>query len=160
MAEERKVVASFLREIGHRIGASLSLDDDGNCALLYGDDQEITVVVPDGSASVILIAPVATCPSSSRQAFYERVLKLNLLGIENGGCLLGLDGDNDRIVLALCQPVGTLDGRGFENLLANFIDVAQQTRASLAEPIHPPSPSERRAATERSDIWPNLGLRA
>jgi hypothetical protein len=158
--EERSTVAAFLRELGHRIGTSLALDEDGSCAMTYGGDQEITVIVPEGSGSVVFHGPVATCPAASREAFFERALKLNLLGIENGGCLLGLEGDGRRIVLALCQPVGTLDARGFENLLANFIDIAQRTRASLAEPLDEPAPSERRAAAEYSEIWQNLSLRA
>ena len=36
-------------------------------------------------------APVAELPGSDREAFYVRVLKLNLMGFETGGCVLGLD---------------------------------------------------------------------
>jgi hypothetical protein len=158
--DERIAVDGFLRELGHRIGATLSLDLDGQCAMTYGDDQELAVSVPPGSGSVILWAPVADCPAAAREAFLERVLKLSLLGIENGGCLLGLEGDGRRIVMAVCQPVGTLDARGFENLLANFIALAGEARASLAQPPDPPSPGEARATAEAAAVWQTLNLRA
>jgi hypothetical protein len=158
---EQETVQRFLGELGSRLGIRLTLDEDGACAMTYGGGEQVTVVAADGTGCVILHAPVAPLPASEREAFYERVLKLNLMGAETGGCVIGLDEVDAAIVLAHVQSLRELDARGFENLLANFVERADRTRSLLADPGAAAIGRERRmAADEPTFMLQNLGMRA
>lgn len=159
--QEQETVQRFLGELGSRLGIRLTLDEDGACAMTYGGGERVTAVAADGTGCVILHAPVAPLPASGREAFYERVLKLNLMGAETGGCVLGLDEGGAAIVLAHVQSLHELDARGFENLLANFVERADRTRSLLAGPAAAAVGRERGvAADEPASVLPNLGIRA
>lgn len=155
--DERTTVERLLGEVGHRVGARLTLDADGACAMTYRGGGQVVVEAADGTGCVVLHAPVAPASGTGREALYARALKLNLLGVETGGCTLGLDEANAEIVLMLTRSLEGMDALGFEALLANFIDRTARLKALLVEVEADDAPAGR---GDRDAFLRGLGVRA
>ncbi len=93
-----------LAVLGRALGFPLALGPERACALRLDDGLECSLEVPDGSSLLHLHCPLLPVPPVDRLAFLERVLALNLYGLETGGAALALDPDTDRIVLCWSQP--------------------------------------------------------
>jgi hypothetical protein len=120
-----------LAVLGRALGFSLELGPEGACALRMDDGLECSLEVPDGSRLLHLYCPLLRVPPGERLAFLERVLTLNLYGVETGGAALALDPDTDRIVLCWSQPPEGMLPEDLAALIAGFIERATALRAQL-----------------------------
>ena len=147
-------VGNLVAELGDRLGTPLSLDENGICELQYGDDErDVIIEVPDGEDEFLIYAPVSDAPDHNEEPFYKRILGMNFLGQETGGCCLGIDENDDQIVLAFRQQVSDLAASDFENLVRSFIDTLEVVRSKLQEvETDPDLPPE----SDSTDMNPGL----
>jgi hypothetical protein len=125
----REQVSGFLAELGARLGVTLGLDDNGVCALEYGEGREAVVEVNDDDLTIYL--PLTPVPDTGREALFERALGMNLLGIATRGCALGYDQREGMLVLSHTLPVSALDAQGFQNVLGGILEVAGDLSSEL-----------------------------
>lgn len=112
----------------------LRLDAAGVCAFEYEDGLGIAIEVPDGSSQVYLIGTLMPGPAHqapATEAFYRKLLALNLFSPEIRGARVALDPQSGDVLLCYQHPVEALDGTGFYNLLTHFTQAAQALRAGL-----------------------------
>jgi hypothetical protein len=120
-----------LAVLGRALGFPLALGPERACALRLDDGLECSLEVPDGSSLLHLHCPLLPVPPVDRLAFLERVLALNLYGLETGGAALALDPGTDRIVLCWSQPPEGMLPEDLAALIAGFIERASGLRAQL-----------------------------
>ena len=162
----REQIDGYLREIGSRLGVSLSLDVNDTCSLLCADDLQVNVSSPSESDQVILHAPLMPVDPQQRSELFQRALTMNLYGGETEGCWLAFDPSLNAIVLCYVHAAASLDAGGFGNLLGNFIASAQRVLASLESPSGQTTPTnaEQSNAEQSPEIsagmMQNLHLRA
>ena len=120
-----------LAVLGRALGFPLALGPERACALRLDDGLECSLEVPDGSSLLHLHCPLLPVPPVDRLAFLERVLALNLYGLETGGAALALDPDTDRIVLCWSQPPEGMLPEDLAALIARVIERASGLRAQL-----------------------------
>lgn len=137
----RDQIAGYLRDIGERLGMTLTLDANDTCSLTCEDDLQCNVTVPDSSELLVLHCPLLPATGQNRAELFERALAMNLYGGETEGCALAYDAAINGLVLCLVQPAAGLDAGGFGNLLGNFIQTAGRVAAAL----------EGRTAREEAD---------
>ena len=126
-------VDGLLRGVGSQLGVTLSLDEDGRCALDCGPGLTVVVAVPEGAELLLFYAPLLPAPVAGREALFERCLALNLHGAGTDGCTLGHDDVSGEIVLSLVLPLSLVQPDLFGTLLGNFIRTARRLRTELAQ---------------------------
>src|SRR6187431_1204404 len=97
--ETRKLVGGWVQSLGEMVKTPLKLQDDGVCAIAYGDGRVCAIEVPEDDGPIVVHAPVVAMSGSAREAIYAKALALNLYGAGTGGLTLALDEVSDKLVL-------------------------------------------------------------
>lgn len=126
-------VQSLLAEVATRLETELPLEEDGSCVVEYAEGRTLVIEFDVDSEAVLVYAPAFAVPADNREAFFERVLELNLLGQSTGGCTLGLDPDAELIVLSAAESLQGLDADGCVNLLGGFVETLSNLQAMLEQ---------------------------
>jgi len=124
-----ETVNAWLKELASAAEIdSLELNEQGVCAVRFGDRAEIVFEVPDPAASLHLYCPVCEIPSDSaaETALYRRVLEWNMLGLETRGAAFAVDRESNRILLCYSMPLEGAEVTTFQNTLGNFAEVCER----------------------------------
>jgi hypothetical protein len=121
-----------LDALGQQTGARFSLEAQGWTTLLYDKTTEITFGADEALSLVFMLAPVCSLSDDSRARLMKEGLEMALLGLGTGGCVLGYDRAQDRLVLSVSHPASDVDGPGFVNRFSRFLEVVLRLKTSLA----------------------------
>jgi hypothetical protein len=105
--------------------------DDGVYTLAAEDGLNVSLQLPELGDVIYLYAPMTQLPEENLEAFYARLLRMNLLCSETQGGTLALDERGNRIVLCYCANAAALDAVGFANMVGNFVEAAAAVRRTL-----------------------------
>jgi hypothetical protein len=131
-----RVLDDYLRKAGNKIGNKLFLDKNGLCVLKKQDDnQEYAVELPKNSEIVYFYAPICKVPCENSEEFFEKILELNLCGMEYNQATFGLDAKTQNIVLSYTRSMNALDEVAFANIFYNFIRTVDRARKDLLQLI-------------------------
>ena len=72
-----------------------------------------------------LATPICLIPNNDREKFYEQLLISNNTYNENGGLNLGIEEEQNRVVLSYTFIADTFSYFRFKNTLKNFVDHAE-----------------------------------
>jgi hypothetical protein len=134
MASYDSTLNSYLKIAGNKIGNKLFLDKNGLCVMKKGDtNQEYAIELPNDSEAVYFYAPICKVPYECSEEFFEKVLELNLCGIEYSQATFGLDAKTQNIVLSYARSMDTLDEVSFSNVLCNFIKTVDRAKRDLTK---------------------------
>lgn len=129
----RETTDRWLRELGEFIKTPLGLQDDGVCAIGYGEGRVCAIEVPDDDGPIVVHAPLLSLAGLPREAILARALALNLYGTGTAGCTIALDETRDSLVLCVSRGVSSLDAISFSSLVGTVITTAIRLAAELAE---------------------------
>ena len=136
MDDARDQVDGWLRDLGGDGEAALRLDDDGLCALSFGDNIAIAVEVPEGGEVVSIYAvlgPVPDDPETALDLLFG-ALESNLFQAATGGGALALEPENGLIVLCYLEEIARADADRLADLVAHCHETAVELRGALFPP--------------------------
>jgi hypothetical protein len=121
------VVNNLLQELGSKIGMEqLSLNNKGICEFKYQDSFDFIIEVPENSSTIFFYSPLIQVSEYGSEKLFLKVLKLNFLCLETNGATFAYDGDKGYINLCYRHSIEHLDSLTFENIVGNFLDVAEK----------------------------------
>ena len=105
---------------------------DGACSFTYRDTIDLTVEVTADESSVVLYSTVGQVPPVAEAKFFERLLRMNYLGVATQGATLSVD-EIGNVVLWISLPIETLDIAKFEQVMGTFLDLTEEiTEAAVS----------------------------
>lgn len=123
-SENRKIIDSFLAEIGSAVGKNIRLNENGISAFTY-DHLTFVIEVPENVSSFFIYTTVmALTQCNNAESAMKKILQLNYLQQETRGGCIALDPMNDDIIFSYSDRVNEINGTEFRNILENFIDTA------------------------------------
>ena len=123
-SENRKIIDSFLAEIGSAVGKNIRLNENGISAFTY-DHLTFVIEVPENVSSFFLYTTLmALMQCNNAEGAMKKILQLNYLQQETRGGCIALDPMNDDIIFSYSDRVNEINGTEFRNILENFIDTA------------------------------------
>jgi hypothetical protein len=132
-SDDRKLVDSFLAEIGAAVGKNIRLNENGISAFTY-DHLTFVVEVPDNVSSFFIYTTLLSLGRCNNPpAVMKKLLKLNYLQQETRGGSIGLDPTNDDVIFSYSDRINEINGTEFRNILENFIDTSLQLGKQLDE---------------------------
>jgi hypothetical protein len=142
MTETQTLISSWLGTVGSAVGVPLALDENGHCNIVFGNQLECMVEVPEDSTAVFIYAPLKRPPdeTAARIACLEQALELNLFSLATGGATVSYDRRTDQIVLSFSREAAQLNEEFFKALLGDILDLAIDLHARLSEPTIPSEP--------------------
>ena len=122
--ENRKIIDSYLAEIGASVGKNIRLNDQGISAFTY-EDLTIVIEVPETIPSFFVYTKLTSLGQSKNEnALMKKLLQLNYLQQETRGGCISLDPMNDEVMFSYSDRVAEVQATDFRNILENFIDTA------------------------------------
>src|SRR5690349_6565149 len=125
MTPQEETVNAWLKELAAAAEIdSLELNEQGVCAVRFGDRAEIVFELPVPAAALHLYCPVCDVSEDpvAETALYRRVLEWNMLGLETRGASFAVDRDSNRVLLCYSMPLEGADVTTFQNTVGNFAE--------------------------------------
>jgi hypothetical protein len=153
MTELQQTVSNWLRAAGAAANVDLSLDEDGHCNVVYAENLQCMVEVPEYGELFFFYTPLIQLPEDpmARCALLERALEFNLFSLATGGSTVSFDGRSDQVLLTFAQNIAAVDEEFFKAALGDFLDLAIDLRAKLREE---PAATESAAAPQEIGAVP------
>lgn len=146
--ENRKVIDSFLAEIGASVGKNIRLNDQGISAFTY-EDLTIVIEVPETIPSFFVYTKLTSlAQSKDEHALMKKLLQLNYLQQETRGGCISLDPMNDEVMFSYSDRVGEVAATDFRNILENFIDTALTLVKAVDSVENAATPGAQKAAAQ------------
>ena len=140
MSQQTDTVNIWLKELASLAAIDdLSLNNQGVCALRFGDRVEIVFEIPEQSEVLHLYCPVCEVPTEEQASFFQRLLEWNMFGLETRGASFAIDRESNRVMLCYSIPIAGTDILEFQNTVGNFAEVCERFCNELsAEPANFP----------------------
>ncbi len=140
---ELSVLKPGLQKLAELIGlSSLEFDDSGMCMLQWKDDLILSLIAPRGSGAVYFSAGLGPVPPGDREAFFERLLRMNFLLLDTNGAALSLDDESREVHLTYVLDLSHFSPETFPDLVANLLRTADRLKSAMHASRSPP-PSTR-----------------
>lgn len=141
---------SLLSDFGNTIGIpDLQADSSGICMLAFDDIEVVIQHIQDGDI-LLLYGYLGPIPPDNQASLFEFLLSANSFFRDTGGSTIGIDKITNAIGLHIAYPIVALDNQSFENLLENFVNLAEswidkidRFPAILSETSISPSPLQQ-----------------
>ncbi len=130
----KELMTNLFRQFGQTIGLpELTPDNDGYCCLSF--DELVVHFQADAQEddTLLMFSRLGEIDDEEPSALYRDLLAANLFWGGTAGATLGVEPDTKMVVLATKLSLRTLDNVHFEELLKNFIDVAEQWQKKIAQ---------------------------
>lgn len=129
--EENKenYLPNFIQRYGKEVGLpNLKLKGvnvSSVCSLCFGNNINVDIVYNEKNNQCFFASPICLIPNNDREKFYEQLLISNNTYNENGGVNLGIEEEQNRVVLSYTFIADTFSYFKFKNVLKNFVDIAE-----------------------------------
>lgn len=116
---------SLLSDFGNTIGIpDLRADSSGICMLAFDDIEVVIQHIQDGDM-LLLYGYLGPIPPDNQSTLFEYLLSANSFFRDTGGSTIGIDKTTNAIGLHIAYPISALENQSFENLLENFVNMAE-----------------------------------
>ncbi|MEJ5301208.1 MAG: type III secretion system chaperone [Thermodesulforhabdaceae bacterium] len=121
-----------LKEFGEEAGIEgLSLDERGYCCLFI-NDTGINLEIDEERETLFLYAYLGDLPGEGeRLSLYETLLEANTVNFAPGGGTIGIDTEQNVIVLSMAMPAVDLNINSFSRTMEEIVHQVQQWRERL-----------------------------
>ena len=127
----RDAVGALLSDFARMIGIpDLEFDAANRCVLLFDEGMVVTIELDEADERLLLYAPLGEAVGDLPAAYAEP-LRVNYLGGQSGGGMLGLQPDGQAITLSQWVPISGLDATRFSNALERFVNTVDDWRLRL-----------------------------
>ncbi len=120
-------IPDFVTAYGKEIGlTALALNEEGICALTFDEKINVDILFRKEQDQLIFISKVGVLPSEGKEGFYAQLLRGNAFGTETAGAALGIDEEENAVVLSYVLIASMLNYDLFKTVLGNFVDLADE----------------------------------
>ena len=146
MADPKEQFEQLIQHLSDVSGHDFPINDNA-CTLINENNETAAVIeLPEGSDLLLIHTMVARLPSDPevRHGRALQLLTLNSSPDKLRGAWFSIDEESYGIHLITSSPVDSLTTGVFENLLFNYIQLAEKLKQELAEEeleLAPPLPS-------------------
>jgi len=120
-------IPDFVTAYGKEIGlTALALNEEGICALTFDEKINVDILYRKEQDQLIFISKVGNLPIEGKEAFYMQLLKGNAFGTETAGASLGIDEEENAVILSYVLIASMLNYDLFKTVLGNFVDLAEE----------------------------------
>ena len=131
---EENYLPNYIKKYGKEVGLpNLKLNENGVCSLCFNDCISVDIVYNEKNNNCFLASPICLIPNNDREKFYEQLLISNNTYNENGGVILGIEEDTNRVVLSYIFIANTFTYFRFENVLRNFVGIVERNILKFKE---------------------------
>jgi len=124
--------SEYIVNYGKEVGLSdLKLNEDGICSLSFDEKINVDIVYRKEQEQVIFAAPIGDIPVEGQENFFKQLLISNAFGIENAGAILGIEEEENRVVLSYVFISSTFSFDLFKTVLANFVDLVESWQEKI-----------------------------
>ena len=102
-------------------------------SLCFSDSINVDIIYNEKVNQCFLASPICLIPNSNKEKFYEQLLISNNTYNVNGGVILGIDEDSNRVVLSYTFIANTFSYSRFKNVLKNFVDIVESNILKFKE---------------------------
>ena len=132
--KEENYLPNYIKKYGKEVGLpNLKLNENGVCSLCFEDSINVDIVFREEYNQCFLASPICSIPNSDREKFYEQLLISNNTYNKNGGVILGIDENSNRVVISYTFIANTFSYLRFKNTLKNFVDIAEKNIIKFKE---------------------------
>lgn len=139
----RDLLSSFLREVGHKTGHHLELDDNDICGLDCKNGLTCGVILLD-EERVGFFSPVLEMTGMDKARLFDDLLGMNLFYLEPKGASIAYDRKGNRVLFCLTLGIDGLSSGMFSETLGLFIKAAGTVISEINDIV-------RQKGTDRSD---------
>lgn len=129
MANIRHSVNTLLKNLDDKF----TLDDSGRCFLQRDNKTGVVVFAPEEGDEVFLYSDLMRVPDESPPKFYEKILALNSQTLRTGGASITFEAGSNQLLALFSQPIHSLDGQTFQNILQNLPLTIESLRTQLRD---------------------------
>jgi len=131
--DSAEMVARWLAALGSRVGADLSLDTSGVCAISCAPGVILVVEVPKDRDLVLIMAALGPVPDDpdARYGLYRELLRQNLWQPLASGGHFALDDEAGLLMLCYSASIAGLDSDRFQALLEQACGAVVAVRKQL-----------------------------
>ena len=115
------------------IGLHCQFINKGVCLLCFNNKIKVDIVYNEQYNQCFLASPICLIPNNDKEKFYEQLLISNNTYNVNGGVILGIDEDSNRVVLSYTFIANTFSYSRFKNVLKNFVDIVESNILKFKE---------------------------
>lgn len=92
------------------------------CSLCFGKNINADIVYNEKNNQCFFTSPICLIPNHDREKFYAQLLISNNTYNENGGVILGIEEEQNPVVLSYTFIADTFSYLKFKNVLKNFVN--------------------------------------
>ncbi|MDR0393047.1 MAG: type III secretion system chaperone [Puniceicoccales bacterium] len=130
MVEFVDFIAAYGKEVGL---PDLRLNEDNLCSLNFDSKINVDIVFRKEQDQCIFASKIGVIPLENKETFFKELLKANAFGIETAGASLGVDEENDSIVLSYIFITQSFVYELFKTVLNNFVDLVEKWMQKLED---------------------------
>ena len=125
--------SNYITNYGKEVGLpNLKLNENGVCSLNFDGKINVDIVYNKENDQCFFASPIGTVPAEGREEFFKQLLVSNAFGIENGGAVLGIEEEEDRVVLSYTFIASTFSFELFKTVLGNFVTMVENWQNKYA----------------------------
>jgi Tir chaperone protein (CesT) family len=138
MTPAQQQLNEWLQALGHHLGLTLSLDDQGQTCLECKNNVQVFVEVPGDAEVLCLYSPMLRLPpdQAEQNRLLKQALQINLFSLETGAACLAFDSRTDSITLTFAVGLAELDAQSFAEAVGDFIELSVELSARLLDLAH------------------------
>jgi len=143
--------SDLLAEFARRANVTgLSFNESGLARLEVDGDVTIDLEYDSAARELHLYCTMGRSPADGREAFYERLLGLNLFCRRTLGATLAIDAAAGEVLLCRALQLDGIDYTAFETAMTRLVDAAQSIRSELGNVVFGAKPL---AAADELPVW-------
>jgi len=133
MTESQNIVSEWLRVAGESAGHALTLEADGQCNILFGNNLQCMVEVPEDSDMLFIYIPLVRLPVdlAARSVLMMAALETNMFSLKTGGATVSYDRRTDYVVLTFAREVQNMSEDFFCAVLGDLLDLGVDLHEKL-----------------------------
>ena len=125
--KEYENFSEYITQYGKEIGLpNLNFNDKNICSLNFDGKINVDIIYLKNNNQCIFASPIGYIPDNANEEYFEKLHIGNAFGTETGGALLGLEEEENRIVLAYVFISNTFSFELFKKVLLNFVNLTEE----------------------------------
>lgn len=121
----------WLRDLGAEHATHFELDQDGRCTLRADDNTDVAIIAEQDDNSFAMASVLLPLSGTERERVFSQALSLNFLQTQTRGAAIGLDEEQDALMLFYTCEVSKCEYQEFKNTLDNFVDKTLSLKETL-----------------------------
>lgn len=130
-------IPNYIERYGKEIGLpNLKMNGDKEnyvVSLCFSGIINVDIVYNEKNNTCFLASPICSVPNNDYENFYEQLLISNNTYNENGGLILGIEEDENRVVLSYTFIANTFSYSLFKIVLNNFVNIVEKNMLKFEE---------------------------